>query len=104
MKMMRQTHEIIADDELDAPYIAAEEVNEAIHRLKHRKSAGTDGILKEMLKSMHLLRPLIVKLFNQIWETGTFPKAVHHDSPNFVSLCLRTFRLRSFRLDFSRLQ
>ena len=38
MKMMRQTREIIADDELDAPYIAAEEVNEATHRLKQRIS------------------------------------------------------------------
>jgi predicted alpha/beta-hydrolase family hydrolase len=38
------TREIIADDELDAP-ITAEEVDEAIHRLKHRKAAGVDGIL-----------------------------------------------------------
>ena len=34
-----ETREIIVDDELDAP-ITAEEVEEAIHRLKHRKAVG----------------------------------------------------------------
>ena len=66
--------EVITDDELSAP-ICAQEVDEAIRNLKPRRAAGVDGILTEMLKrSLHLFRPIIVKLFNQAWVTGVFPK------------------------------
>ena len=62
------------NDELSAP-VCAQEVDEAIRNLKPRRAAGVDGILTEMLKSsLHLFRPIIVKLFNQAWVTGVFPK------------------------------
>ena len=66
--------EVITDDELYAP-ISAQDVDEAIRSLKPRKVAGVYWILNEMLKSsLHLFRAIIVKLFNQVLETGVFPK------------------------------
>ncbi len=51
------------------------EILKAISTLKNRKSAGTDGVLNEMIKtSREEIIPVLVNLFNLIYSTGIFPE------------------------------
>ena len=69
-----QLFDLVVDDALDA-HISVSEIDEAFKCLKNQKAAGTDGILNEMLKySLPLLRSILLKLFNQSWDTGRFPE------------------------------
>ena len=54
--------------------IKNKEVIEAIQNLKNNKACGLDGIKNEMLKNSqtHIL-PCIVKLFNHILSSGSYP-------------------------------
>jgi hypothetical protein len=64
----------ICVDELDAE-INVEEVTRAINSLKSGKSSGSDGLIGEIFSSCaDILSPIIVKLFNVIFETGTYPQ------------------------------
>ncbi len=53
--------------------ITPKEILKAISTLKNRKSAGTDGILNEMIKATRdEILPSLIKLFNLIYSTGIF--------------------------------
>jgi hypothetical protein len=61
-------------DELDAE-INIGKVTHAINSLKSGKSSGSDGLIGKILSSCaDILSPIIVKLFNVIFETGTYPQ------------------------------
>ena len=56
--------------------ITAKEIQDAIKSLKNNKASGTDLILNEFLKnSVYKLLDILVKLFNLILDSGTFPSA-----------------------------
>lgn len=58
---------------LDYP-VTEQELTEVIQSLKGKKPCGVYGILNEMIKySDHKIRLAILKLFNTILSTGTFP-------------------------------
>jgi len=58
---------------LDYP-VTEQELIEVIQSLKGKKACGVDGILNEMIKySDHNIRLAILKLFNTILSTATFP-------------------------------
>lgn len=58
---------------LDYP-VTEPELTEVIQSLKGKKACGVDGVLNEMIKySDHKIRLAILKLFNTILSTGTFP-------------------------------
>ena len=50
------------------------ELKEVLSKLKNKKSPGKDMILNEMLKvGRELLKPVLVKLFNNTFFSGLFP-------------------------------
>lgn len=52
------------------------ELNDAIRRLKSKKSPGKDGICNEMIKHLGpTARKKLLELFNQSWKTGIYPLA-----------------------------
>ena len=55
--------------------ISDDELGKAISALKSGKAVGEDQICTEMIKYMPELRPLLLKLFNRILQTGDYPKA-----------------------------
>jgi len=64
------------EPELLNSVITAEEVVEGMHHLKTGKAPGVDGVLSEMLKcSSSYIVQYLVKMFNTIWESGTFPRS-----------------------------
>ena len=64
-----------SDNILNVP-ITGSEINKAIRALKLGKAAGHDGILNEYLKNTKdILLPLLIKLFNIIFETGKLPSS-----------------------------
>ena len=53
-----------------------DEIIKAAKHLKKNKAPGIDGVRTEMLKSgIHSLAPVLTKLFNCIYKTGSFPTA-----------------------------
>jgi len=53
---------------------SCKEIIDAARQLKKNKSPGIDGIRSEMLKSgIHSLTPILCKLFNHIYKSGSFP-------------------------------
>ena len=68
-KQTKQTPAMTAD-------LTLQELNDAIHKLKLKKSPGKDGICNEMIK--HLgpgARAKLLELYNLSWKTGRFPLA-----------------------------
>ena len=64
-----------SDDILNSP-ITDFEISKAIRDLKLGKAAGHDEILNEYFKNAKdILLPLLVKLFNIIFETGMLPSS-----------------------------
>ena len=64
----------IRDIILDAD-ICEEELDTAINKLKHDKSPGIDLIINEyIMHSTPLVKSVILKLFNTIFNTGLFPE------------------------------
>ena len=62
-----------SDDILNV-HITEFEISKAIRDLKLGKAAGHDGILNEYLKNAtDILMPLLIKLFNIIFESGKLP-------------------------------
>lgn len=56
--------------------ISLSEVKEAIHKLKSGKAFGIDNISAEFLKAAETyISPFLVKLFNEIFNSGVFPDA-----------------------------
>ena len=63
------------EHELDYDITLGEVIDAASH-LKRGKAPGTDGIRTEMLKEgIHVLGPILTKIFNCIFKTGKFPLA-----------------------------
>ena len=63
------------DEILDNP-ISEEELKHVILALKLNKSPGTDGLIAEIFKcSSDIISPLLLKLFNTIFLSGTYPSA-----------------------------
>ena len=63
------------DEILDNP-ISEEELKHVILALKLNKSPGTDGLIAEIFKcSFDIISPLLLKLFNTIFLSGTYPSA-----------------------------
>ncbi|XP_077978677.1 uncharacterized protein LOC144434092 [Glandiceps talaboti] len=61
------------DNLLDNP-ITEEEILQSLHNLKHGKSPGPDGIPGEFYQfSANVIVPLLVELFNNIFNSGNFP-------------------------------
>ena len=59
---------------LNAP-ITHDEVIKSILKLKNGKACGKDGITAEFYKSScHFVSPLLVRIFNQILDSGIFPE------------------------------
>jgi hypothetical protein len=60
--------------EINRP-ITEKEIEEAVRTLKNNKSPGQDNILNEHIKNtIDLLKPIYVKLFNLIFNTGYIPE------------------------------
>ena len=60
--------------DLDRP-ISAQEVTNAIHKLKNGKAPGTDGIFPEMIKNAgDLAVKFLTKLFNRLFDEGIYPE------------------------------
>ena len=60
-------------DTLDDP-ISREEVLKAIHKLRCKKAAGTDGIIAELFKvARDEVVEILVKLFNKLFDEGIYP-------------------------------
>ena len=56
--------------------ITKEEVERGIRKLKSGKTPGKDGLPAEFFKStLNNISPLLVILFNKIFESGDFPAA-----------------------------
>ena len=56
--------------------ITETELNSIISKLKNRKSPGNDRIRNEMIKcSFPILKYVLLKLFNIIFQSGIFPKS-----------------------------
>ena len=52
------------------------ELDDAIRRLKCKKSPGKDGVCNEMIKHLGpAARKKLLELFNLSWRTGVFPPA-----------------------------
>ena len=49
------------------------ELKRAITGLRNNKAAGPDGLIYEIFKYIDSLHPLILKLFNKIFQSGQFP-------------------------------
>jgi len=50
------------------------EVKNAIRRLKLGKASGLDEVVAEFLKTaVHIVSPFLTKLFNRLYDSGTFP-------------------------------
>ena len=71
-----QTKSLLADlrhNILDG-VIQEKEIIIAISKLKNKKAQGPDKIRNEMLKySQHILLPCLVKVFNSVLQSGTYP-------------------------------
>lgn len=62
-------------DELDRPF-DENELDVCITKLKRNKAIGIDNIMNEyILMSKNLIKPVLCKLFNNILNTGNFPKS-----------------------------
>lgn len=73
--------------------VTEQELTEVIQSLKGKKACGIDGILNEMIKySDHKIRLAILKLFNTILATGTFPEIWNKELiiPIHKSVCSST--------------
>ena len=56
--------------------ITEPEVYTAVRALKNGKAAGPDGIIGEFFKtSATLVVPFLVKFFNRLFTTGSYPQA-----------------------------
>lgn len=63
------------DDSILNASFTEKEIQQHINKLKTKKAPGSDGILNEMIKhGRFYLVPLINKLFNDIMNSGSFPK------------------------------
>ena len=52
------------------------ELNDAIRRLKNKKSPGKDGVSNEMIKHLGpTARQKLLELYNLSWNSGIFPAA-----------------------------
>ncbi|CAK1589260.1 unnamed protein product [Parnassius mnemosyne] len=60
--------------EILEPEILESEVREALRNIKTNKSAGTDSIFAEELKSLGETGIKILELCNQIWSSGKWPR------------------------------
>ncbi|XP_018495048.1 uncharacterized protein LOC108864261 [Galendromus occidentalis] len=54
-------------------YITNEEVAAVISRLKRHKAVGPDRIAADVLKDNEILTPLITRIFNESFDSGTIP-------------------------------
>ena len=64
-------HDII----LNSP-ITEFEVRKSIGKLKNGRAPGKDGISAEFYKhTCHIVTPILVLIFNEIFNSGTFPKS-----------------------------
>jgi hypothetical protein len=56
--------------------ITESEINKAVLKQKNGKSAGTDTLIAEIFKSsLDLLMPFLKELYNQIFNSGEYPKS-----------------------------
>ena len=63
---------------LDYP-VTEDEIKICVKKLKTGKSSGTDSISNEMLKAASpYIMPYLLKLFNDILDSGNFPKSWSH--------------------------
>ena len=61
------------NEEINVP-ITADEITQAVKKLKNSKSPGTDDVLNEHIKSsLDLMLPVYLKLFNIIFDNGVVP-------------------------------
>ena len=60
--------------ELDAG-ITMEEYTKALRTCKNHKSAGPDGLIYEVIGASASLNPVVLRLFNEIFESGVFPRS-----------------------------
>ena len=59
---------------LDSQF-TTDELKKVIFNLKSNKSPGTDGLIAEIFKSSYnILSPLLLRLFNVIFISGSYPK------------------------------
>ena len=70
---LRQPHQHAPSMDSD---LTLTELNDAIRRLKTRKSPGKDGVCNEMIRHLGpTARRKLLELFNISWRTGVFPTA-----------------------------
>lgn len=62
------------NSDLNRPF-SRQELDHAINNLKDKKSPGPDGIPSEIIKQLpDVTLKQLLKIYNQIWATGTYPK------------------------------
>ena len=67
-------HDDLTNNYMNRP-ISAEEIEFAFRKLKNGKAPGPDSIIGEIFKySKDQITPFMIKLFNHLFETGTFPE------------------------------
>ena len=68
------TSQQYSNEQINVPF-SEEEIKKAINKLKNNKASGIDSILNEYLKALsHIISPLLVNLFNLIFDSGIFPE------------------------------
>lgn len=61
------------DSEWYNEYITNEEVETSIRKMKNHKAAGPDGFAVEILKENQILTPLVTRMNNAAFNSGTIP-------------------------------
>ena len=62
------------DDEWYNAYISNEEVLLSLGKMKRKKAVGPDRIAIEIVKQHDVLVPIVTRLFNEAFNTGTIPQ------------------------------